>query len=106
MSLWDELSEQINATVVATFGIPATLQSQDASAPVEITGVIQNPAMAEDNTPGSRAGVSVIRFFVSLADIDPQPQHGDTVLLNGVSYTVTEVEADTNGAAVLKLRIN
>lgn len=105
MSLWSDLSEQVNAAVVDTFGTPATLQPQDGSTPVAITGVIQNPAMLEDLTPGGVVGVGVVRFFVNFADIKPSPQHGDRVVLNGVAYLVTEVEADTNGAAVLKLRI-
>jgi hypothetical protein len=105
MSLWSDLSEHVNAEVVATFGIPATLQRQDGSTPEEILGVIQRPGLSEDFTPGGSQGVSAVRLFVNFADIQPPPQHGDTVTLNGITYVVTEVEADTNGAAVLKLRI-
>lgn len=94
-----------NAIAVETFGTPATLKRQDGSDAEEFSGVIMNPAVAEDFTPGSRQGVSVIRLFVSFGAVDPPPEHGDAVVLGGITYAVVEVEADTNGGAVLKLRI-
>jgi hypothetical protein len=105
MSLWSDLTESANSAVIDAFGMPATLQPQDGSAAVPIVGVIQTPAMPEEFSPGGVQGVSVVRFFVNYSDIQPAPQRGDTVTLNGVVYVIAEAAVDTNGAAVLKLRV-
>jgi hypothetical protein len=100
-----DLSNSVDAACLNTWGVPATFTPQDDSGPQQITGIIQNPAMAEDYVPGSVVGTSVVRFFVRLSEISPQPGHGDTITLNGITYNVFEVEADIHGGAVLKLRI-
>jgi hypothetical protein len=103
MSLWADLTEAVYSAALDAFGTPATLIPQDGSAAISITGIISNPAQAEEFSPGGSQGVSVVRFFVDLTGI--QPSRGDTVNLNGTIYAVTEVAADTNGGAILKLRI-
>jgi hypothetical protein len=37
--------------------------------------------------------------------INPPPRHGDAITINGVVYTVVEVDVDPQGGAVLKLRV-
>ncbi len=100
---WDDQVAAMDSACLAAFGVPATHMPPGADE-VPITGIIQNPALAEDYVPGSAHGVSVVRFFVRLAGMNPQPAHGDELLLNGILYDVFEIEADRAGCAVLKLR--
>jgi hypothetical protein len=102
---WSNLVNALDAACLATFGVPATFTPQDGSGAQQIVGIIQNPAMAEGYVPGSVQGTSVVRLFVRFADIAPPPRHGDDITLNGILYSVVEVEVDTQGSAVLKLRV-
>ena len=101
---WSDLVNTMDSACLSTFGTPATFTPQDGSGAQQITGIIQTPAMAEDYVPGSLQGTAVVRLFIRFAVIAPAPQHGDTVTINGVTYNVAEVEVDTQGGAVLKLR--
>jgi len=96
----------LDAACLGTFGIPATFTPQDGSGAQQITGIIQAPAMGEDRLPGSISGAAVVRLFVQFASISPAPQHGDAISINGIAYSVVEVDVDTQGGAVLRLRIS
>ena len=101
---WSDLVNAMDTACLATFGTPVTFTPQDGSEAQQITGIIQNPAMAEDYVPGSVQGTAVIRLFIRFAGIEPPPRRGDTVTVNGTIYDVQEVEVDTQGGATLKLR--
>ena len=96
----------LNAAVLAAFGIPATFIPQDGSGDQQITGIIKAPAMGEDRLPGASLGAAVVRLFVQFASIAPAPRHGDLITINGVVYAVVELDVDTQGGAVLKLRVS
>ena len=102
---WSDEVARLHLACLAEFGIPAIFTPQDGSGNQTITGIIQEPGMFEDNTPGGIPGAAVVRLFVRFAAITPAPQHGDSVTVNGSTYVVGEIEADTQGGAVLKLRI-
>jgi hypothetical protein len=101
---WPDLVNTLDTACLATFGIAVRFTPQDGFGEQQITGIIQNPAIAEDYVPGSLQGTAVIRLFVRFANINPPPQHGDSVTINGIAYTVVEVDVDPQGGAVLKLR--
>lgn len=101
---WTDYIDALHSAVLNAFGVAATLNPQDGSAAVPITGIIKTPAQLEDVFPGS-AGSSVVRFWVNFNGIAPSPQHGDTVTLNGNVYVIGEIEVDIEGGAVFKLRI-
>jgi hypothetical protein len=101
---FSDLIASMDTGCLTTFGTPATFTPQDGSGAQQITGIIQNPAMAEDYVPGSVQGTAVVRLFVRFSTITPPPQHGDTITINGIGYDLVEVEADRGGGAVLKLR--
>ncbi len=84
-------------------GVPATFTPQGGSAQT-ITGLIQSPSMAEDFIPGGAQGVNVLRLFVQYSTITPAPKRGDGVVINTTSYVIGEVDVDTQGSGVLKLR--
>ena len=96
----------LNAALLAAFGIPVTFTPQDGSGAQQITGIIQEPAMGEDTLPGSSLGAAVVRLFVLFTAITPAPRHGDAITINGVAYVVADLDVDTRGGAVLKLRVS
>lgn len=101
---WADLVESANAAFLATWGVSATLTPRDGSGSLEITGIIKRPDMDEDVVPGSEAGTSVVRFWVDFSHLSRQPQIGDTVGINTVSYDVGKIDVDIEGGAVLRLR--
>jgi len=108
MSDWPTINSNANATMIATFGVPAIFTPQDGSAgslpPQTILGIVMRPAMPEDFPPGFGPGTTNLRFWVNFEAISPSPQHGDQITFNGTTYVVQEVEADIDGGATLKLR--
>ena len=64
-----------------------------------IRAVFQPVREAEEASPGVYAVL-----FVRLADLPGVPVRGDEVESGGVRYKVFDIEADAEGAAVLKLR--
>jgi len=96
----------LNAALLAAFGIPVTFTPKDGSGPQQITGIIQEPAMGEDTLPGSSLGTAVIRLFVLFTAMSPSPGHGDAITINGVAYVLADLDVDTRGGAVLKLRVS
>jgi len=101
---FSDLVNAMDTACLGAFGTGVTFTPQDGSGSQQITGIIQNPAMAEDYVPGSVQGTAVVRLFVRFANITPPPRQGDTVTINGIVYDVLEVAVDTEGGAVLKLR--
>ena len=106
MSAFGAHSGMLNAAVLAAFGIPVTFTPQDGSGAQGITGIIQAPAMGEDSLPGAMLGPAVVRLFVQFTSFAPAPRRGDAITINGVVYAVADLDVDTQGGAVLKLRIS
>lgn len=104
---WADAVASANAAFLATWPQAAQFNPQSGGGPIAITGVIDKPVMLEDVRPGSTSGTSVVRFWVDFANLSPQPQNGDHLTLNGVSYDCFDVEVDPDGGgALLKLRRN
>jgi len=102
---WSDLVNTLDGACLATFGMAVTFTPQDGSGAQRLTGIIQHPAMGEDYMPGSVQGTSVVRLFVRFANITPPPRHGDKITINAIVYDVVDVDVDTEGGAVLKLRV-
>ena len=102
---WSDLVNTLDGACLAAFGTPVMFTPQDGSGAQQIAGIIQHPAMAEDYVPGGVQGTSVVRLFVSFANIAPPPRHGDTITVNSIVYDVVDVDVDAQGGAVLKLRV-
>jgi len=64
-----------------------------------VRGIFQRTNEPEDASPGVYAVL-----FVRLADLPAAPVRGDEVEIGGVQYKVFDIEADAEGAAVLRLR--
>lgn len=98
------VNQMDNNAIKILGGVVTTFTPQDNSGSQTVNGLIANPAMFEDYTPGSTTGTDVIRLFVRFANISPQPQKGDVFVVNGITYMVQEGTADVEGGAILKLR--
>jgi hypothetical protein len=98
MDHWGQLTGALNAGVLDAFGCEVAYHSQ-AGGTVDIRAIFQPAREAEDSAPGV---YSVI--FVRLADLPAPPARGDAVDIGEVHYKVFYIEADTSGAAVLRLR--
>jgi hypothetical protein len=71
----------------------------EAGGQATIRAVFQPAREAEDSSPGVYAVL-----FVRLSDLPASPVRGDEVEIEGVRYKVFDIEADAEGAAVLRLR--
>jgi hypothetical protein len=71
----------------------------EAGGEVTVRAVFQPAREAEDSSPGVYAVL-----FVRLAGLPAAPMRGDEVEIGGARYKVFDIEADAEGAAVLRLR--
>ncbi len=71
----------------------------EAGGQATIRAVFQPARETEDASPGVYAAL-----FVRLADLPLAPVRGDEVEIGGIRYKVFDLEADAEGAAVLRLR--
>ena len=98
MSGWEAAVSGLNAAVVSTFG-REVLYLPEAGGQAAVRAVFQLAREADDSSPGAYAVL-----FVRLADLPGAPVRGDEVEIGGVRYKVFDIEADAEGAAVLRLR--
>jgi hypothetical protein len=98
MSGWEAAVNDLNAAVVNTFG-REVLYLQEAGGATTVRAVFQPAREAEDSSPGVYAVL-----FVRLADLPAAPVRGDEVEIEGSRYKIFDIEADAEGAAVLRLR--
>jgi hypothetical protein len=98
MNRWEAAVSGLNAAVVDTFG-REVLYLPEAGGAATVRAVFQPAREAEDASPGVYAVL-----FVRLADLHAPPVRGDEVEIGGVRYKVFDIEADAEGAAVLRLR--
>ncbi len=71
----------------------------EAGGTVPFRGIFQRTVEPEDAVPGVYAVL-----FLRVADLPSPPARGDEVEIGGVRYKVFDIEADAEGAAVLRLR--
>jgi hypothetical protein len=98
MSGWEAAVSDLNAAVVQTFG-REVIYLPEAGSAAAVRAVFQPAGEAEDAAPGVYAVV-----FVRLSDLPAVPVRGDEVEIEGTRYKVFDIEADAEGAAVLRLR--
>jgi hypothetical protein len=98
MSGWEAAVGGLNAAVVNAFG-REVLYLPEAGGQATVRAVFQAVREGEDASPGIYAVL-----FVRLADLAAPPVRGDEVQIGGTRYKVFDIEADTEGAVVLRLR--
>ena len=97
MAFADSVS-RVDEACLRVFG-REVLYLPEAGGEVTVRAVFQPAREAEDASPGVYAVL-----FVRLADLPAAPARGDEVEIGGVRYKVFDIEADPEGAAVLRLR--
>ena len=98
MGDWTSLLGTLNATVLGVFGREVTYLPQ-AGSQKSLRAIFENTRDAQENSPGVYAVL-----FVRVVDLPQPPQRGDEVTADGQTYKVFDIEADTSGAVVLRLR--
>ena len=98
MADWGSLTNALNTTVLGAFGrdVVYTPQAGDS---ITIRGIFESTHEPEETAPGVYAVL-----FVRAGDLSQPPERGDEVTVDGVTYKVFDIEADTTGAVVLRLR--
>jgi hypothetical protein len=97
MSFADSVS-RMDEACLRVFG-REVLYLPESGGQAVIRAVFQPAREAEDSSPGVYAVL-----FVRMADLPAEPVRGDEVEIEGVRYKVFDIEADAEGAAVLRLR--
>jgi hypothetical protein len=97
MTFADPVS-RVDEACLRVFGREVTYLPE-AGGQATIRAVFQLAREAEDASPGVYAVL-----FVRLADLPAPHVRGDEVEIDGVRYKVFDIEADAEGAAVLRLR--
>jgi hypothetical protein len=98
MADWTSLLNKLNGAALTAFGREVTYSPQ-TGVPAAIRAVFEPSHEAEENSPGVY-GV----LFVRLSDLPRPPARGDEVTVDNLIYKVFDIEADTSGGAVLRLR--
>ncbi len=97
MAFADPVS-RVDEACLRIFGREVTYLPE-AGGQAAIRAVFQPARETEDASPGVYAVL-----FVRLEDLPAAPVRGDEVEIGGVRYKVFDIEADSEGAAVLRLR--
>jgi hypothetical protein len=97
MAFADSVS-RVDEACLRVFGREVTYLPE-AGGQARVRAVFQPAREAEDSSPGVYAVL-----FVRLADLPAAPMRGDEVETGGARYKVFDIEADAEGAAVLRLR--
>ena len=97
MAFADSVS-RMDEACLRVFGRDVTFLSE-AGGSAAVRAVFQPARETEEASPGVYAVL-----FIRLADLPAAPVRGDEVEISGVRYKVFDIEADAEGAAVLKLR--
>jgi hypothetical protein len=98
MSSWKAAVIGLNVAVVDIFG-REVVYLPEAGGATTVRAVFQAVREPEDSSPGVYAVL-----FVRMAELPAAPVRGDEVEIEGVRYKVFDIEADAEGAAVLRLR--
>lgn len=91
-------TSRMDEACLRVFGKDVTYLPQ-AGGQITIRGVFESTREPEEASPGVYAVL-----FVRLADLPTAPLRGDEVEVGGTTYKVFEIEADTSGSAVLRMR--
>jgi hypothetical protein len=98
MAASDPLLTGLNSAVLQTFGREVTYLQQNGWE-ATLRAVFEPTREAEENALGIYAAL-----FIPIADLPAPPDRGDEVRVDDATYNVFDIEADTSGGAILRLR--
>jgi hypothetical protein len=101
---WATLADLVLKTTISTFKTAGVWTSSvNPGAPVSIYGVFNAPNMDINLQAGAVVQSVEPSFGVRLADLPAAPDSGDTLVINGVTYRINNVDEDGQGGAKLIL---
>ena len=102
MSNWKNLTSRLLTNCVNAFGTEATYSPKEGD-DFDIEGIFDRPnlniELGQDNSHQSSAPT----FGVKLSDMETDPVDGDSLTIDGKTFTVFEVQKDGQGHAKLLL---
>jgi hypothetical protein len=98
MADWISLLGAVNGATLTAFG-REVVYSPQLGLSTTLKAIFEKTHEAEENAPGVYAAL-----FLQASDLASPPQRGDEVTVDGVVYTVFDIEADQGGGLVLRLR--
>jgi hypothetical protein len=93
-----EVWRQMDAACLRAFGRDI-VYLPEVGGRLPLRGILERTREPEDASPGVYAVL-----FVRLGDLPAAPVRGDEVEIEGIRYKVFDIEADSEGGAVLRLR--
>ncbi|GIU74769.1 MAG: hypothetical protein KatS3mg004_1856 [Bryobacteraceae bacterium] len=93
-----DVFRQLDAACLRAFGRDVVFLPE-AGGSVTMRGIFERTREPEDASPGVYAVL-----FVRSANLPAAPVRGDEVEIDGTRYKVFDIEADSEGGAVLRLR--
>ena len=97
MADWTSLANDLNSATLMAFGREVVYQLPAGG--MTIRAIFEPTQQGEENAPGVYAVL-----FIRLSDLPQRPARGDAVMVDASFYQVFDIQADTSGAAVLRLR--
>lgn len=98
MSNWISQAGALNAGVLDAFG-QEVVYSPRTGPEVRVCAVFEETREAQETALGAYAVA-----FLRASDLAAPPENGDEVRVDGVAYTVFEIQADHAGGVCLRLR--
>lgn len=98
MADWASLLGALNSAALGAFGREVKYLPQ-AGSQVTVRGIFEDTRESQENSPGVYAVL-----FLRLADLPQPPERGDEIVVESQTYKTFDIEADTGGAVVLRLR--
>jgi len=83
------------------FGVTATITSSSSGSESDVVGIFDSNYLNLD-LGSSSVTTSDLQFMCRTMDVSAFTQ-GDTLVLNGTTYEITDVQEDGTGVTVLKL---
>lgn len=103
MSNWKNLTSGLLSRCVDTFGQTATYIPKGGEPEFEVDGIFDRPFLnveiGQDNSHQSTAPT----FGVKALDMETDPQDGDQIIIDGITFNVFEVQEDGQGHIKLLL---
>lgn len=101
---WQRISDLAHKATRRTFGRPVTYTHRSApDAPVTITAIFDAAHQVVTWEDGQPVSATRPMLDVRLADLASAPKKGDGVVIDGVSYEVSDVQPGGHGSSKLML---
>ncbi|WP_455475341.1 head-tail joining protein [Bartonella sp. B17] len=103
--MWDDAVKTMNETIVNTFGQPVTYIRKDDGIARNIYAVLKISHYLDNSSGNTLTNIQIKALDIRMSDIGGyQPAFGDHVMIEGVTYSVTDVFQSTSD--LIKVTLN